>query len=141
MSDKLFHRLDSKVARSVEYDAEAKTLTVDFAKKDEPGVEPAPRKLYRYLAVPGFHFGNIVTARTTLDSEGKPGSEGSYILKYLVGPRKALTIPFAWERLDEEGNVVERSSLPVTPSASLTEAEPLDDHVAEALGLISTEAL
>ena len=91
----------SNVARSVEYDTETNVMIIDFAKRDVEGEAPNQPKRYRYFDVEPAHFEAIRTARETLDEEGKPLSEGSYILKHIVGPRKGPA-PYRFEKITED---------------------------------------
>lgn len=100
----------SHVGRSVHYNAEKQTMIIDFAKREEEGQPRNASKAYLYVEVPEEHFTNIVNARATLNEKGEPGSEGSYILKHIVGKRGTVgpykfkpLIPGEMEDLLREG--------------------------------------
>jgi KTSC domain len=117
---KFFHVCDSAVARSVCYDPDESTLTVDFAAGEEPA------NLYRYLAVPQEHFDNIRTAKTRNQAIGNetPGSEGSYIKRHITGNYRDARIPFAWEQLGPDGEVIRRSTKPLITAPQTNGIEP-----------------
>ena len=107
-------KLDSNKSRIAIYDESARTLTLDFAKGD------APPKLYRYVDVPESIFDEVKRRHETR-SHPAPllrESVGIYLGEAVTGGFKDAEIPFAWEKLDSEGNVVERSSKPVITRAA-----------------------
>jgi hypothetical protein len=90
----LHHTCDSKIVNWVRYDETTQTLFVSFKPKGS---------VYAYSDVPGHHFTNILTAKTREEAIGEeaPKSEGSYIGKHIVGPRKGPA-PFVFRKLTPE---------------------------------------
>lgn len=101
--------LFSKKCRSAHYDPATLELSLDFAKDSEDV------KIYRYTFVPAEVWAEIKRKHEThslpnpLDHE----SVGEYLGEAVTGSFKDKEIPFGWEKLGQNGEVIERSAKPV----------------------------
>jgi hypothetical protein len=102
----LYH---SKKCRSTSYEESTQELSLDFA-RDEGAA-----KIYRYLGVPTAIWAEINRRHLThLDPDPlKHESVGEYLGEAVTGSFKDKEIPFAWEKLGQNGEVIERSAKPV----------------------------
>jgi hypothetical protein len=107
--------LKSKKARYASYDPDTKTLVLDFGRNAEPV------KYYRYLNVEEEIWTEIKRRHNTHGTDFEE-SVGEYLGEKITGKFKDLEIPKAWEKLNAQGEVIERSTKPVKGAAMLWNA-------------------